>query len=69
MVAEKGRSLSVCPPAGCSTQLYFGNSVLPLGWFSRGYGERHPCFTLVSRIRFRDAVTLVSVLETVPCAG
>ncbi len=69
VVAEKGRSLTLCPPAECSTQLYFGDSVLPLGWFSRGYGERQPCFTVVSRIRFRDAVTLVSVLETGPCAG
>ena len=69
LVARKACSLTVCPPVGCQTQLYFGNTVLPLGWFSRGYGERHPCFTLVSRIQFKDAVTLVSVLETVPCAG
>lgn len=69
LVAQRGRSLSLRPPTGCTTQLYFGNTVLPLGWFSRDYGERHPCFTVVSRIRFRDAVTLVSVLEAVPCAG
>lgn len=68
-VAERGRSLTVCPPAACSSQLYFGDSALPLGWFSRGYGERQPCFSLVSRIRFREAVTLVTVLEMGQCAA
>ena len=69
LIGRDGSRVAIRPPAECSTQLYYGDGVLPLGWSSGRYGEREPRFTAVSRVRFRDRATLVTLLETAPCAG
>ncbi len=68
-ITREGRALALRLPPGCVPQLYFGDGALPLGWHSRTYGERTPCFTIVARVRFEGRVALTTVMEPGPCAG
>jgi hypothetical protein len=67
-VERQGAAVELVLPEQASVQLYYGDSALPLGWWSATYGERRPIWSVVARIRFVDAIRLATRVELRACA-
>ena len=56
--------LSMSLPAGMRYEIFLGSEDPPLGWVSRRFDERHPCWTVVATARTRGDTRLVTTMTT-----